>query len=219
MRDGLLLDGATVSALTAIHSNVLLSAWVDPCGRSGVVVNKVWSAFGRMSLLPARWKLSGASSGRARSHHAHCAGSVRLLWGRLPVRERWRIRACAVLWQHTVLMASTFLLRLRCHGVLGISLTESCTRPDPGGLPSVVVNIICSSQVILTPFPSIRQSSLRIFKSTVCSSAGAIWSRAVLLLCWSWLWRARRRTIGALAGSLRGWLGGALGWSLSRVYV
>ena len=74
LRDGLLLDCASVGGLTTVHPNVLLSARIHPCCRSRVVINKVWPALGGMPLLPTRWELSCSSSSRSCRHHACSVG-------------------------------------------------------------------------------------------------------------------------------------------------
>jgi hypothetical protein len=57
LRHRLLLN-SIVRILATIHPDVLLASGVNPGGGPSVVVNKVWTALGRVPLLPQRWKLS-----------------------------------------------------------------------------------------------------------------------------------------------------------------
>lgn len=169
-----------------------------------------------MPLLPSRRKFSCSGSGSTGRHHAHraCRASGRR---RLSFSECGRARACAVFWQHTVLMPGAFLLGLRRHGILRVCLTEPCARPDPSRLPRVVIDIVRSTKMILASFPPVRQSSLSIFKSTVCASRTVL-SRSIrrrLLL------RGSRRKGGRvhLTQSLGSWLSGDGRSCLAGEYV
>ena len=53
LRHGLLLDG-TVASVVAVHPDVLLSPWVDPCCRSSVVINEIRTTFRSMPHFPTR---------------------------------------------------------------------------------------------------------------------------------------------------------------------
>lgn len=53
LRHGLLLYGAVVSILPAIHADVLLATWIHPCSCSCIVVNEVRSTFRGVALFPA----------------------------------------------------------------------------------------------------------------------------------------------------------------------
>jgi hypothetical protein len=77
---GLLLDGAAVGALAAVHPNVLLAARIDPGSGARVVVNKVRPSLGRMPLFPSRRKFSSSCCGGSGGHHAHCAGRTSGGW-------------------------------------------------------------------------------------------------------------------------------------------
>jgi hypothetical protein len=72
-------------------------------------------------------------------------------------------------------MASAFLLGLRGHGVLRIRLAEACSWPYPCCLPRVMVDIICTAEVILASFPSVRQPPLSILESTVGAVRSVLW--------------------------------------------
>ena len=105
-------------------------------------------------------------------------------------------------------MSHALLLGLRSYIPALISLVESCARPDPSGLSSVVVDVVGSAQMILATLPAIWQSSLSILESAVCTAAVASWSRSIWRGAWtsgraSWWasWRGLTETLGSwLAG-------------------
>src|ERR1700760_466721 len=64
LRHRLLLNGVSIS-IVAVHSNVLLTTWINPSSGTSIVINEVGSAFRRVSLFPTSGKLSGARSSSA----------------------------------------------------------------------------------------------------------------------------------------------------------
>ena len=76
LRHGLLLDGrvvATVGVLS-VPSDVLLSTRIDPRRRSGIVVDKVRSAFRSKTLFPPGRQFPRSRCSSRRGHHGDGVG-------------------------------------------------------------------------------------------------------------------------------------------------
>ena len=100
-------------------------------------------------------------------------------------------------------MPHTFLLGLRGYISALVGLIEACAWSDPGCLSRVVINVVCSAQVILAALPAVWQPSLSVLECTVCA-AGTIASWT------STIWR-RPRSGGRTSSRRTCW-----GWALGR---
>lgn len=180
LRNGLLLNLTVGIVLSAIKANILLAARVDPSCCSSVMVNKIRSALWSPALFPTRRKLASSRAGGTGVKHLCSVAS-----GRRIVRRRAaatlrsagglqgrRAGASAVLWKSSILVSLSFDLSVHFSLVAGLTGAGHC-RSVPAGRTSIMVDIIGSSKVVLTPLPSRRQAALGIFKRA--KLAGRAW--------------------------------------------
>lgn len=214
LRYGLLLNLA-IGVVLAVHADELLAAWVDPRGGSRVVVDKIGASFGGPALFPSWRKLTGAGLGSTRMHHGRVAvrgriassGAVRAARARALLLLLESGRACTgpILGQGSVLVSLAFNLSNGLSLVSGFRGAAGGRRAIPAGGASVMVNIICTAEIILPAFPTGRQTALGILKRAQLTSGAGL--RAI---------DARRRGYGIDTG---GMVGGEAGLRNKRVAV
>ncbi len=167
LRYWLLLNLTVCVVLTAVESNILLATGVDPGRRTGIVVDEVWAALGSPALLPERWQLATSGACSPSVHHGSgiasrsssrwrgaAAGRARLHGGRAATGT--------VFGQGSVLVSGSFGLS----GFVAAFPGTVGSRAVPARGSSVVVDIVCSSKVILTPLPPSRKATLGVLKWT-----------------------------------------------------
>lgn len=187
MRHGHLLHrrvGASSGVGAAVHSNVLLSSRVDPCGGSGVVVHKVGTSLRREPLLPADGELAQSGRGGSRHGHGHrvgcrtgsatwrsgcntaggcasshgsrgaCSGS-----GAGSVVRTESGRLGSLFGQRSVLMPLPLQVSVVLSGLSRLGLVLRVGRTGPCGAAVVVVHVVGSAQIIGSSFPAGGQSA------------------------------------------------------------
>lgn len=155
--------------LAAVHSDILLATRINPRSSPSIVVHKVRASFRRPSLFPSRGKLATTLGSRAGmdSGVIRIAGAV----SRRSPNRRWCLlrldgggtSSGSVFGQRSILMPLPFNL---CSG-LSVTLGFGCAvnaRAIPVRGSGVVVNIIRASKIILSTFPSSRETAVLIFK-------------------------------------------------------
>lgn len=160
-----LLLNTGIVVLATIHPDVLLPPWVNPSCGSGVVVDKVWAAFRSEALLPSWGKLAGSGACSPGGHHrlGICA-----LGGLLSLVCRGT-GPCSVLCSRQGPVLMPLALNL-----LGLLLSRRIDRstssgPVPARCARVMINVVCTAQVIFATFPARRQTTLYILKWTECA--------------------------------------------------
>jgi hypothetical protein len=164
LADRLGLDGQVVTA-GAEDAQDLLSARIDPCRRTSVVVDKVRPAFGCETLLPASRKRSAASRRRR---------------ARTPVRVgRGGGLACLVGGAFARCLSGAF-----ASGTEEIVCGDSCVvpgplsnlgiglvggidrrlagRPRPSGRSGVVIDVIGPAEMVDSAFPPLGQRAVLV---------------------------------------------------------
>src|SRR3954447_17142805 len=69
-----MLDSGVAGGVLTVHADILLTTGVDPGCCSGVVVDEVRTAFGGVTLFPARGEFTGSCCGGGSGHHAYFGG-------------------------------------------------------------------------------------------------------------------------------------------------
>ena len=156
LRDSLRLNRHVALSGTN-DSQELLSTWVDPGGGSSVVIDEIRSSLGCESLFPSSWQRSGSSS----SDIVPGNGDIGSATGRSRSTTSLSMRR-RLSFQHVVGECTLVMPCSCCAGRVGLGgsvATSTVTRSVPGGRTCVVVNIVLTSKMIDTSFPSLRQRS------------------------------------------------------------
>lgn len=150
LTDGLRLD-RQVALAGSDDPDELLSSRVHPGGRSSVVVHKVWSTLGSESLFPASGQRSSSGgsrvavgTGNSTRRPSRCSRSRPLLWSNIQH---------VISQSSLVVSSSSFTGRCSLSSIVGDLIVA---RSVPGSRSGVVVDIVLTTQMIDSSFPTGR---------------------------------------------------------------
>lgn len=172
--------------MLSVHTNILLTPGVHPSCRSRVVVNEIRSTLRRGTLFPARRELTSTCRRSPCSHHLRCRCVRRAT---VPRRVRGlggRASASPVLRKDPLLMTLPLGICISFYLASLLDFVIRSCRSIPCRGPSVMINIVCSSQLVFSPLPASRKSSLLVREGACRIGALPIWLRAAWSISRPW---------------------------------